>query len=89
MFLSQIWGTIIGKSEIDSVDAWGLTLSIATAGCIVNYGAYRGELALSSGVDDLLITQLSCHGLHFRITARTSTRPDGKQHLERAADSVA
>jgi hypothetical protein len=56
MFISQIWGTIIGKSHIDNVDVWGLTLSIATAGCIVNYGVYHEELTLSFGADGLFIT---------------------------------
>jgi hypothetical protein len=56
MFLSQIWGTIIGKPPNRHCRRLELDVSIATAGCIVNYGAYRGELALSSGADGLLIT---------------------------------
>jgi hypothetical protein len=53
-FLVKFGGQLLVSPQIDTVDVWSLTLSIATAGCIVDYGGYRGELTLSSGVDGLL-----------------------------------
>jgi hypothetical protein len=56
MFMSQIWGTIIGKSPNRHCQCLGFDVIHRHSGCIVNYGAHRGELALSSGADGLLIT---------------------------------
>ena len=54
-FLVKFGGQLLVSPQIDTVDLT-LTLSITTVGCIVNYGAYRVELALSFGADRLLLT---------------------------------
>ena len=55
-FLVKFGGQLLVCSQIDAVDVWSLTSSNDTAGCIVNYGAYRVELALRSGGDGFLVT---------------------------------
>ena len=66
MFLSQIWGTIIGKSQNQCCRCMEiLTLSIITGRMhcelLVWYihGEYRGRLTLCSGANGLFITWLS------------------------------
>ena len=89
MFLSQIWGTIIGKSLNRHCRCLGFDVIYYHRRVHCELWCVSWALALCSGADDLLMTQLSCHGLHYRITAQTPAQADGKQRLERAAGSVA